>query len=115
MAENKTRPTGASVADFIAEELVPGMASQYPLAEGAENRALMGASFGGVASLHAAQVAVLAWRDAWHQNFPTVTAALQGQPPFRSFVGEGRYSWRLKAQMAAPSEMALMMLTTTRS
>lgn len=41
-------------ARFLAEELLPFMAAEYPLIDSAESRCLMGASFGGVASLHAA-------------------------------------------------------------
>ncbi|MEM6673744.1 MAG: alpha/beta hydrolase-fold protein [Planctomycetota bacterium] len=40
-------------AQFVAEELVPLMESEFSLEEGPEARALMGASFGAVASLHA--------------------------------------------------------------
>ena len=41
-------------ADFLALELLPAVAAQYPLEDTPAARALMGASFGGVASLHAA-------------------------------------------------------------
>ncbi len=41
-------------AQFIAEELLPFMAAEYPLIDDTESRFLMGASFGGVASLHTA-------------------------------------------------------------
>lgn len=41
-------------ARFVAEELVPLMEDEFSLLEGAEHRCLMGASFGAVASLHAA-------------------------------------------------------------
>ncbi len=41
-------------ARFLAEELVPHMAASYPLIDEARARGVMGASFGGVASLHAA-------------------------------------------------------------
>ncbi len=41
-------------ADFLAEELLPAIAERYPLENTPGTRALMGASFGGVASLHAA-------------------------------------------------------------
>lgn len=41
-------------ATFVATELVKLMEDEFSLLEGAENRALMGASFGAVASLHAA-------------------------------------------------------------
>ena len=40
-------------AQFLAEELVPLMEGEFSLGTGPENRALMGASFGAVASLHA--------------------------------------------------------------
>ena len=48
-------------ARFLAEELLPGLADRYPLIDAPESRCIMGASFGGVASLHAA------WRypDTW--------------------------------------------------
>jgi enterochelin esterase family protein len=39
---------------FVGEELVPELERRYPLREGWENRGLMGASLGAVASLHAA-------------------------------------------------------------
>lgn len=41
-------------AQFVAEELLPFMESNYPLQNTPESRCVMGASFGGVASLHAA-------------------------------------------------------------
>lgn len=41
-------------ARFLAEEVLPMMEREYPLLEEAQDRALMGASFGAVASLHAA-------------------------------------------------------------
>ncbi len=41
-------------ADFLADELVPALASRYPLIDRPEARVLMGASFGAVASLSAA-------------------------------------------------------------
>lgn len=41
-------------ADFIAEELLPDLDAHFPLADDPRSRGLMGASFGGVASLHAA-------------------------------------------------------------
>jgi len=48
-------------ARFLAEELLPAMAETYPLIDAPYARGVMGASFGGVASLHAA------WRypDVW--------------------------------------------------
>ncbi|MDH3547018.1 MAG: alpha/beta hydrolase-fold protein [Gammaproteobacteria bacterium] len=44
-------------ARFLGEELLPFMASKYPLIDEPRARGVMGASFGGVASLHAA------WRN----------------------------------------------------
>jgi enterochelin esterase family protein len=44
-------------ARFLAEELVPFMTAEYPLVDEPYARGIMGASFGGVASLHAA------WRN----------------------------------------------------
>ena len=41
-------------ADFLATELLPFMTEHYPLIDSAAARGIMGASFGGVASLHAA-------------------------------------------------------------
>lgn len=41
-------------ARFLAEELVPALEARYPLAKGAAQRALAGASFGAVASLSTA-------------------------------------------------------------
>lgn len=41
-------------ARFVADELMPLLEGEFPLLEGAENRGLMGASFGAVASLHVA-------------------------------------------------------------
>ena len=48
-------------AQYLAEELLPALADTYPLIDAPEARCIMGASFGGVASLHAA------WRypDTW--------------------------------------------------
>jgi len=46
-----------SHARFLTEELVPAMERHYPLLRRPESRGLMGASFGGVAALHAA------WRN----------------------------------------------------
>jgi enterochelin esterase family protein len=44
-------------ARFLADELLPFMAASYPLIDEPRARGIMGASFGGVASLHAA------WRN----------------------------------------------------
>jgi enterochelin esterase family protein len=41
-------------ADFLAGDLLPALQARYPLLDAPEHRGLMGASFGGVASLHAA-------------------------------------------------------------
>lgn len=41
-------------ARFLAEDLLPFMAKHYPLRDEARSRGILGASFGGVASLHAA-------------------------------------------------------------
>lgn len=41
-------------ADFIAQDLLSFMTEQYPLADDPRSRGLLGASFGGVASLHTA-------------------------------------------------------------
>lgn len=41
-------------AAFLAEDLLPFMASKFPLRDEARARGILGASFGGVASLHAA-------------------------------------------------------------
>ena len=41
-------------AQFLVDDLLPFMAAEYPLVDSVESRCLMGASFGGVASLHAA-------------------------------------------------------------
>ena len=41
-------------AKFIAEELLPFLGDQYPLLDEPKSRGLMGASFGGVATLHTA-------------------------------------------------------------
>lgn len=41
-------------ADFLAKELLPFMIDTYPLIDDPASRAVMGASFGGVAALHAA-------------------------------------------------------------
>ncbi len=41
-------------ARFVAEELVPRLEERYPLSSGSENRGLMGASFGAVASFSTA-------------------------------------------------------------
>ncbi len=44
-------------ATFVADELMPALANAYPLDDAAHSRGIMGASFGGVAALHAA------WRN----------------------------------------------------
>lgn len=44
-------------ARFLADELLPAVAKRYPLIDEPQARGLLGASFGGVASLHAA------WRN----------------------------------------------------
>ena len=44
----------SSHARFISEELLPALESELPLTERPEDRALIGASFGAVAALHAA-------------------------------------------------------------
>jgi enterochelin esterase family protein len=70
-------------ARFIGEELVPALAEKFPLIDDASARGLMGASLGGVASLHAAskypdlfgrlllQSGSFAFSDlGWHQKGP---------------------------------------------
>lgn len=47
-------------AKFLAEDLLPFMIAEYPLKEDVRSRCVMGASFGGVAALHAA------WRYPEH-------------------------------------------------
>ena len=47
-------------AEFIVDDLLPFLTDRYPLLDDADSRCLMGASFGGVASLHAA------WRKPGH-------------------------------------------------
>ncbi len=42
-------------ARYLTEQLVPALAARYPLVDSAEARGLLGASFGGVAALHAAR------------------------------------------------------------
>ena len=44
-------------AEFLADELLPFLSGHYPLIDDPRSRGIMGASFGGVASLHAA------WRN----------------------------------------------------
>ena len=66
-------------ASFIAEELVPYMAEHFPLADDPRSRGLMGASFGGVASLHAA------WR------YPEVFGCLLLQSGSFAFSDFGRH------------------------
>ncbi|MDX1403849.1 MAG: alpha/beta hydrolase-fold protein [Woeseiaceae bacterium] len=53
---NRTREYTASErhADFVVGELLPAMAENYPLVDDVNARGIMGASLGGVASLHAA-------------------------------------------------------------
>ena len=41
-------------AQFIVDDVLPFMGSEYPLVDDIDSRCLMGASFGGVAALHAA-------------------------------------------------------------
>jgi enterochelin esterase family protein len=41
-------------AEFLSQELLPFMSATYPLSDEPASRAIMGASFGGVAALHAA-------------------------------------------------------------
>ena len=47
-------------AQYLAEDLLPFMSAQYPLMDSVDSRCVMGASFGGVAALHAA------WRYPAH-------------------------------------------------
>ena len=41
-------------AQFLVEDLLPALENRYSITPGAQNRGLMGASFGGVSSLYAA-------------------------------------------------------------
>ena len=50
----KEYPNHAPHARFIARELVPRLAEEFPLLGGPEGRCLMGSSFGGIASLSTA-------------------------------------------------------------
>ncbi len=47
-------------AQFLAKDLLPLMSTEYPLIDSVDSRCVMGASFGGVATLHAA------WRYPEH-------------------------------------------------
>lgn len=47
-------------AEFLTNDLLPFMSAEYPLLDSVDSRCLMGASFGGVATLHAA------WRYPEH-------------------------------------------------
>ena len=51
----------AGHARYITEELLPDIARRYPLHDNAQSRCLMGASFGGVASLSTACLARAQW------------------------------------------------------
>ncbi|MBT8079262.1 MAG: enterochelin esterase [Gammaproteobacteria bacterium] len=66
-------------AKFLAEDLLPFMSERYPLIDEARARGIMGASFGGVASLHAA------WR------FPGVFGNLLLQSGSFAFSDLGRH------------------------
>lgn len=67
-------------AAFLREELLPFMNSKYPLIDDPGARGIMGASFGGVASLHAA------WR------YPGVFGRLLLQSGSYAFSDIGRHS-----------------------
>jgi enterochelin esterase family protein len=67
-------------ARFLAEELLPHMAAAYPLIDEPQARGIMGASFGGVASLHAA------WRN------PELFGRLLLQSGSFAFSDIGRHS-----------------------
>lgn len=67
-------------ARFLAEELLPAMADAYPLIDDPDARGVMGASFGGVASLHAA------WR------YPGVWGKLLLQSGSYAFSDFGRHN-----------------------
>ncbi len=67
-------------AQFLAEDLLPYMTAEYPLTESAESRCVMGASFGGVASLHAA------WR------YPNLFGSLLLQSGSFAFSDLGRHN-----------------------
>ena len=69
-----------SHARFLAEELLPHMAATYPLIDDPQARGIMGASFGGVASLHAA------WRN------PELFGRLLLQSGSFAFSDIGRHS-----------------------
>ena len=66
-------------ARFIAEELVPVLEEKFPLIEGPSAKALAGASFGAVASLHAS------WR---HQNVFDRLLLLSGSFAFTDIGNE---------------------------
>ncbi|ANO50598.1 alpha/beta hydrolase-fold protein [Woeseia oceani] len=66
-------------AKFVAEELLPYMTEHFPLQDDAAARGLMGASFGGVAALHAA------WR------YPGVFGRLLLQSGSFAFSDLGRH------------------------
>lgn len=66
-------------AKFLAEDLLPYMTAEYPLIDKADARCLMGASFGGVASLHGA------WR------YPELYGSLLLQSGSFAFSDIGRH------------------------
>jgi enterochelin esterase family protein len=67
-------------AKFLAEDLLPFMIAEYPLKEDVRSRCVMGASFGGVAALHAA------WR------YPDHFGSLLLQSGSFAFSDLGRHS-----------------------
>lgn len=100
-------------ARFLAEELLPFLEEGYPLEPGPANRGIMGASFGGVASLHAAwshpgvfgrlllQSGSFAFYDIGHHSrgpafdpvaeFVNAFRARPGKPSEKVFVSCGTY------------------------
>jgi len=66
-------------AAFVAEDLLPHLAAHYPLTDEAHARCIMGASFGGVASLHTA------WR------YPDAFGSLLLQSGSYAFSDIGRH------------------------
>ena len=67
-------------AEYLARELLPLLADTYPLIDDPDARCVMGASFGGVASLHAA------WR------YPDIWGKLLLQSGSYAFSDIGRHS-----------------------
>ncbi len=95
-------------ADHLAEELLPAVAARFEIASGPDRRALLGASLGAVASLHAAWRHPQTWDRLLLQSGSFVTALGGRYRRGRVFAPVAAFMGRYLAEPGPPPERVYM-------